>query len=126
MTATKTLVAKWNDEFGGTFDRAYIKIRDFDVFSHNKFRSDEEDTHYANKNSIEGLSYVGNFWYDESKQIAGKKSRPLRVEEDDGSFTSEIVVDLERFEFVQILNGDLETNEKALALIAADIERRSK
>lgn len=126
MTTPVTFNATVTDEYGQTFDDAIVAIRHFSGTPQITGTTDSEcQEDYTIKDGFDAVAYRVNYWYNETTLAQGKRSRPL-LQDNDGVFTDLFKVDLSLPEVNQLIESKLETTDKILRVIKADVIAKGK
>ena len=121
----KTFKSPIVDEYGGIFPSAFVAIRAFSKSSQETGYSESLDGNYKCELDLEAITYKANYWYSEQTKAEGKRSRPLRCDDDTGGFTDVFEVNLFHDESIAIL-AEEPTATTITDLIESDMKRRTR
>lgn len=119
----KTLTCKINDEYGGSWPEAFVAIRAFSKTSQETGYSEDCVEGYEVTSDVEAITYKANYWYTGQTRIEGKRSRPL-IAEGFGSDADVFTVNLLHQDVINIMATGLDSSNKVLAIIEADLKRK--
>ena len=148
MTTVKTLTCDITDEYGHTFEKAFVAIREWSETSQKTYTSEKHDDHYTGEVNPDAIGYVFSYWYEKQDAIDGLPSRPWKykvlVDEKivyqvgvDGEFVYAIDANGQNskvdtgeripahYKFEEVLNVDL-THAEAINIFSSEMEPEVK
>ena len=123
--AIKTFTCKISDPFDN-YPAAIVAIDGFVEKTERVGLAIESLNKYDINENKGGLTYTASIWNSQAAKAAGKISRELLTEKEDGSLTSVFKADLEHAESVQIMASNLSQDDKVFTIIQKDLIRRNR
>ena len=123
MTPVKVFTCKIKDPYGGEYPQAVVAILDYAGNPVIRGKAKDAESGYEVTNTIEYVSYKVQYWYSAQTKAQGFRSQPLLIEGGDG-FTDMLDVDIEREDIANVLEGNLQVEDKILHSAKLDLISR--
>jgi hypothetical protein len=124
MEQVKLIKIPVTDEFDWLFEKAQVVVWAGAANTQVSFKSKDGAGNYAFSNDgFAVVTYRLSFWGSEEKRLAGVRSRPL-IRVIDGVDTSVFTVDLDAPELADLLESNVDVEDKILQVIVSDAIRQ--
>lgn len=120
---TKTFAGRVEDGYGCVSEEAIIVLHSWLGATHRSGRTEGLGHKYKIDQVVDRMAYEVSYYHSKKTMDAGKKLRPLEIEEGEG-FTRALEVDLSLPQVKQILNENNDPDEKMLKAMQADFRHR--
>ncbi len=124
MPQARLFTSRVVDEFGGVFPNAVLGILEFSTLVQETGISKDCVGEYSMETEPTAITYKINYWYTEATKLEGRRPRKLIQEQDGEDPTDVFVVDLDRPGVTAIMESGLDSHEKKMKVIEADVAGR--